>query len=284
MKPEEQTQTVTPENIKQCCAHLYESDVARLLLGDSFHPGGIKLTEKLGNLLQLTPQSRVLDVASGNGASAMFLAKRFGCQVLGIDFGSSNVEAARRNAEQQGLGGRAKFDCGDAESLPLPDSSFDAIICECSFCTFPDKAKVAREFFRVLRPGGRIGLSDLTRVPLLPPELNSLLAWISCIADAQPIDSYCAQLRSAGLVIDHVEAHDEALTELVRQIRGKLLAAEVMVGLKRLALPGVDFSAANRMAKAALKAIEEKQLGYAILCAAKPEATANARATTERIL
>ena len=86
------------ETIKQCCARLYESDFAKFLLGDSFHPGGLRLTERLGTLLELTPRSRVLDIASGKGASALFIAERFGCEVLGIDYSSRNVAAANAAA------------------------------------------------------------------------------------------------------------------------------------------------------------------------------------------
>ena len=80
------------DTVKQCCARLYESDLARILLGDSFHPGGTKLTERLGEILDLSGQSRVLDIASGTGTSALFLAERFGCEVVGVDYGSHNVE------------------------------------------------------------------------------------------------------------------------------------------------------------------------------------------------
>jgi hypothetical protein len=76
MKPAEAS--ISAE-VKQCCANLYESDFAKLLLGESFHPGGLKLTERLGQLLQLSPHSRVLDVASGTGISPFALAETFGC-------------------------------------------------------------------------------------------------------------------------------------------------------------------------------------------------------------
>lgn len=256
--------------MKQCCAQLYESDFAKLLLGDSFHPGGVKLTERLGMLLQLTPQSRVLDIASGKGTSALFLAERFGCEVLGIDYSRQNVEQANAAAAAKGAYPRVSFQEGDAERLPVDDASFDAVICECAFCTFPDKPAAAREFARVLRNGGRVGLSDLTRGPVLPKELDSLLAWVACIADAQPVESYVQYLSGAGLRMEHAEQHNDALLEMVNQIRTKLLAAEIMVGLKKLALPNADLSAAKQMAQAALAAIQQGSLGYAIICAAKP--------------
>lgn len=260
----------SPETLKQCCARLYESDFAKLLLGDSFHPGGTRLTEHLGTLLELTPQSRVLDIASGKGTSALFLAERFGCEVLGIDYSGRNVEQANAAATAKRLEAQVRFQQGDAERLPVGDSSFDAIVCECAFCTFPDKPAAAREFARVLRAAGRIGLSDLTRGPVLPAGLEGLLAWIACIADAQPVENYAGYLREAGFRLQRAEQHDEALLELVQQVRMKLLSAEIMVGLRKLNLPDVDFTTAKQTAQAALTAVREGQCGYAIVIGAKP--------------
>jgi arsenite methyltransferase len=256
--------------IKQCCAQLYESDLAKLLLGDSFHPGGLRLTERLGALLQLTAKSRVLDVASGTGASALFLARHFGCHVVGIDFGSQNVLRANDAAVDQDLGSQVQFQRSDAERLSFADASFDAVICECAFCTFPDKSAAAHEFARVLKPGGAVGLSDLTRGPVLGEKLQGLLAWIACIADAQNAERYAAYLREAGFAAVHVEPHSEALVEMAQQIRMKLLGAEIMVGLKKIDLAGVDFANAKELLKAAVEAIHAEQLGYAILTASRP--------------
>ncbi len=204
----------SPDELKHCCAQIYESDFAKLLLGDSFHPGGLKLTERLGSLLQLTAKSRVLDLASGTGASALFLAQHFGRQVIGIDLGRQNVLRANEVAATQGLAARVQFQHSDAERMDLPAGSFDAVICECAFCTFPNKSATAREFARVLRPGGKVGLSDLTRGQELAEQLKGLLAWIACIADAQPVESYVECLRSAQFRLDKVEPHNEALIEI----------------------------------------------------------------------
>jgi ubiquinone/menaquinone biosynthesis C-methylase UbiE len=240
-----------------------------MLLGDSFHPGGVRLTDRLGVLMGLTPDSSVLDVASGSGASAFYIAERFGCRVVGIDYSVKNAEASNAAAHSRGLAERVRFQSGDAERLPVEDASFDAIICECAFCTFPDKESAAREFTRVLRLGGGVGLSDLIRGPVLPAELNGLLAWITCIADAQPVDSYSCYLRGAGFTVNRTEQYDEALLEMVNQIRLRLLGAEVAVGLKKIELPGVDFVGAKRMAQSALDAVRIGSLGYALIHATK---------------
>jgi arsenite methyltransferase len=271
MSPAEKTAQISGQEVKQCCAQLYESDVARLLLGDSFHPGGLRLTERLGQLLQLTPQSRVLDVASGRGVSAIFLGERFGCEVVGVDYSGQNVQQAGADAAAKNLSHRVSFYHADAESLPFPDGSFDAVICECAFCTFPEKLLAAREFARVLGRGGRLGLSDLTRGAALPDELNGLLAWIACIADAQPLEAYMTCFCAAGFSNCRTELHDEALLEMVRQVQGKLLGAEIMASLKKIDLPGLDFTSAKQMVKAALNAIQQGQLGYGIIIVEKPD-------------
>src|ERR1035437_5824108 len=235
MATKDDTTRVRPEHeqVKQCCARLYESDLTRFLLGESFHPGGLQLTGRLGRMLGLSAASQVLDVACGKGTTAVFLAKEFGCEVLGIDYGDQNVAAARSLAQADHVDSRVQFDRSDAENLPFSDGSFDAVICECAFCTFPDKVASAREFCRVLRRGGHVGISDLTRERTLPAELDGLLAWIACIGDAQTLHGYTALLRDAGFTIDSVKQRNDALEEMVNQVRIKLLGAEIMTGLNK---------------------------------------------------
>src|ERR1019366_2399519 len=151
------------QSVKQCCATFYGSDFARMLLGDSFHPGGTGLTGRLGELLALTPESHVLDVASGRGTSAFHIAETFGCRVTGIDLGEENVRLATADTSPHGMIGKVTFQLGDAERQPCGEETFDAILCECAFCTFPSKPVASREFYRVLNAGGQLGLSALTR-------------------------------------------------------------------------------------------------------------------------
>jgi arsenite methyltransferase len=260
---------LSPAAIKRCCTALYESEGARLILGDSFHPGGSELTERLGRMLNLRPQSRVLDVAAGRGASAMTLATRFGCEVVGIDLSRRNVEAAEREAHARRLSDKVAFQSGDAERLPFADASFDAVVCECALCTFPNKPAAAAEFARVLRVGGGVGVSDLTREGPSPPELDGLVSWVACVGDAQPLGEYSALLAAAGLKILAAEEHNDALIDFVNRIRARVLAAEIMIGLNKLALPEFDAGAVKDFARDALSAIRAGQIGYAIVTAAK---------------
>lgn len=254
-------------NLKSCCAALYQSDFARMLLGDSFHPGGQRLTARLGEHLGLGPRVRVLDVAGGKGDSAIFLARQFGCQVVGVDFGPQNVEEANSRAAAAQVSHLVSFVEGDAERVDFPDGGFDAVICECAFCTFPDKGVAASEFARVLRPRGLVGMSDLTRSGPLPQDLDGLLAWIACIADARPVGEYAGYLEGAGFEVTTIEAHNNALAEMARDVQGRLLGIEVMVKLKKLDLPGADFGQAKQLACATATAIQQGLLGYSLIVA-----------------
>lgn len=259
----------TDAELKSCCTAVYESQWARLLLGDSFHPGGLDLTGRIGELLQLQAGDRVLDVASGLGTTAFFLAETFGCEVVGVDYGRIAVQEANQLAIEKGLAHLVSFKHGDAEQLPFEDHSFDAVICECAFCTFPNKSVAAVEMSRVLQRNGRLGLSDLTRSGTLPPELETLIAWIACIADAQPVEVYQTYLHKAGLMSMQVEAHDGALAELIHDVRGKLLGAELMLRLGKLNLPDVDFSEVKKIARIAAESVRQGKLGYSIFVAQK---------------
>ncbi len=269
------TRTDTPagahaDELKACCAAVYASDWARLLLGESFHPGGLALTERLGTLLDLGPGKRVLDIAAGQGTSAIFLAQRFGCEVIGVEYGTELIRAAARAAEAAGVAGWVRFEQGDAEYLAFADGQFDAVICECAFCTFPNKRAAAREFARVLRPGGSIGLTDLTRSGEVPAELQSLLAWIACIADALSVEEYVHYLEDAELTVEHIESHDQALGTLVQDVRMKLLGAEFLVKLKHIDVPSVGFDQAKSLARAAAEAVKAGRFGYTLIISTKP--------------
>ena len=255
--------------IKSCCARLYELDLVRLLLGDSYHPGGIELTSELGRLAGITSGNRVLDVASGTGSSAIHLARTLECRVVGIDYSEENVGKANEAAAQAGLSRQVRFERGDSERLPVDDGSFDAILCECAFCTFPDKTTAASEFRRVLSPNGRVALSDITREATLPEELETVMAWAACIADAQSLTGYGDILTENGLSLTHAAEANGVLEEMLKLIRTRLMGLEIAVGLGKLDLGNLDFASAKSMARAAQSAIESGQLGYGVIIAEK---------------
>ncbi len=255
--------------IKICCATFYASDIVHMLLGDTLHPGGLELTYHLGEALGLGKEDQVLDVACGRGASAIGLADRFGCHVTGLDYGPENVAAAQESAAARGVGRLTTFRIGDAEGLPFDDGSFDAAISECSFCTFPDKAAAAAEMARVLRPGGRLGLTDITMTAELPDDMRSLLAWVACVAGAGSPEQYSILLRDAGFSDFAVEDHRTALLNMITDIRRRFLAVELAAGLGTISLEGMNLSEGKRLAQRAADLTQKGDLGYTLIAARK---------------
>ncbi|MGW0916793.1 class I SAM-dependent methyltransferase [Streptomyces sp. NPDC002784] len=256
--------------IKACCADAYSKDVVALLLGDSYHPGGTTLTRRLADHLGLSADSRVLDVASGRGTTALLLADAYGAVVDGVDYSRASTALAQGAAQAADLADRAVFTTGDAEQLPYKGALFDAVVCECALCTFPDKGRAAAEFARVLKPGGRVGITDVTATPgRLPPELSTLGARIACIADARPLAEYTQILAAAGLRTVHTEHRDQAMLRMIDQIEARLNLLRITAPDK-LAAGGVDLDAAPGVMNAARTAVADGVLGYALLIAEKP--------------
>ncbi len=255
------------DDLKSCCASFYQEDLVAKVLGESYHPGGLRLTRRLGAALDLQPGEKVLDVASGPGTTAFLLARERQVEVEGIDLGQETVAKATDQAVAAGLDGKVHFTVGDAERLPVPDASFDVLICECAFCTFPDKTVAAGEFARVLRPGGRLGITDVVIDPnRLSPELRSLAAYVACIADARPLQAYQTLLESAGFEITQTETHDGALAKMIDMIGARL---DLLKMTETPLLANVTSAEITARVTQCRTVVEEGIAGYALLTAVK---------------
>ena len=255
--------------IKTCCATFYQSDVVRMLLGNVLHPGGLALAYHLGTAVTLDGRDRVLDVACGSGASAVHLAERFGCRVTGLDYSPENIATAQGHAMSRGVAHLTSFCQGDAERLPFDDGAFDTVISECSFCTFPNKITAAAEMARMLRPGGRLGLTDMTVNGALPDDVHTVLSWVSCIAGASTPQHYVATLRAAGFTGFVIEDHRDALLDMVKDMRRNLLGVELAARLAKLDLGDLDPGKGKRLAWRVVELIEKRVVGYTLITAGK---------------
>ena len=144
----------------------------------------------------------VVDLGSGGGLDVFLAAAQVGPsgRAVGIDMTPEMVELAKRNAAKQPDGApNVEFHLATIDSLPLEDNSVDCVISNCVINLAPDKSAVFREVARVLKPGGRLAVSDIALKRELPAELgNDLMAYVGCIAGAIPIDEYRRGLLAAG--------------------------------------------------------------------------------------
>ncbi len=208
---------------KICCADLYSSELARLILGDSLHPGGLRATNRLGRAMGLQPGWRVLDLACGLGTSATAISRVFKCRVTGLELGAAAATDSRQRALEQPVPANVAFVRGDAEMPPFRSGAFDAVIVECATSLFADKSAAIAEARRLLRPGGVIGLSDVTVEPgSLPPELDSTLGMMLCLTDALSTGGYTQLLESGGFTVTQCADLSMEVLALLAELRGKL--------------------------------------------------------------
>jgi len=151
-------------------------------------------------LAELHPGEVVLDLGSGGGIDVLLSARRVGPtgKAYGLDMVDEMLELARQNQRKAGIE-NVEFLKGEIEDIPLPDGSVDVIISNCVVNLSPDKDRVLREAYRVLKPGGRIAISDIIVRGDMPEGLRrNLELWVGCVAGALREEEYVAKLRAAG--------------------------------------------------------------------------------------
>ncbi len=147
----------------------------------------------------------VVDLGSGGGLDVLLAARKVGPKgkAIGIDMTETMVELARKNALKAGLS-NVEFHLATIDALPLADASVDCVVSNCVINLAPDKPKVLREVARVLKPGGRLALSDIALRQELPAEIrDDVMAFVGCISGAILIEDYRSMLAQAGFA--HVQ-------------------------------------------------------------------------------
>jgi arsenite methyltransferase len=163
-------------------------------------------------IAELRPGEVVLDLGSGGGIDCFLAARQVGPEgkVIGLDMTPEMIKLARRNARKIGAT-NVDFRYGEMEEMPLPDASVDVIISNCVINLSPDKDAVFGEAHRVLRPGGRMSVSDIVVDGELPqPIRDSLNAWAGCIAGALDESDYLEKIRAAGFEAVEVASRNYA--------------------------------------------------------------------------
>lgn len=209
-------------------------------------PAGVVTTSYgCGNplaLASLQPGEVVLDLGSGGGLEVLLAAQRVGGAgyVYGLDMTDAMLEVARANAAKVGAQNVA-FLKGDIEAIPLPDQTVDVIISNCVINLAPDKGQVLNDAFRVLKPGGRLSVSDivfdgeLSDLPISEGEVRAALSWTACFAGALTMRKYRTLLEAAGFERVGLEV---TRRYTVADLRDQ--GSELLTGLPAEALTALD--------------------------------------------
>jgi|YNPNPStandDraft_1061719.scaffolds.fasta_scaffold42419_1 Cyclopropane fatty acid synthase and related methyltransferases len=229
-----------------------------------------RLTDLLISKVGLTPGQTLLDVGCGVGRPAVRLSQQTGAAVVGITVSADQVARATALAERSGVADRVRFQRADAMALPFNDASFDAVWAFESLLHMPDRAHVLREVWRVLRPGGRFILTDVTEERSLSAEQRALLYGSFLLRSLETIERYPMLVTATGFIVDDVidisaqtkrtlQYVSDALTEKRETIR-TLYGAELLATLEQV--------------WPILATIQRDYLGYIVLAAHKPLSSA----------
>jgi len=180
-------------------------------------------------LASLKEGETVLDLGSGGGIDVFLAAKRAGPtgKVIGVDMTEAMVERAKKNAAKWGYE-NVEFRIGEIEKLPVDDAAVDVIISNCVINLAPDKDKVFREAYRVLKSGGRLMISDLVTEGKLPMEVRkSFDAWAHCIGGALEKQQYIECIKKAGFDDAWIVSEDSYDIDVSEDLKGKITSIHV---------------------------------------------------------
>ena len=186
------------------------------------HMGGLRTTRELIELCHINKDKYVLDVGCGVGGTPCYIAKRYGCRVVGADISERMIDRSNERAKRKGVENRVEFRVADVQDLPFEDDLFDAVIGE-SVTAFPeDKQKAVSEYVRVTKPGGYVGLNEVTWVKTPPPELVEYLSrGLGAKAEFLTSDGWKELLEGSGLTDMVARTYKtSALSQWTNEIRG----------------------------------------------------------------
>jgi len=168
----ENKKQLSPEEISELESSYFE---LQAYWGITKHMGGLKSTRELIELCHINKGKYVLVVGCGVGITPCYLAKRYGCRVVGVDLSERMIDRSNERAKREGVEDRVEFRVADAQNLPFEDALFNVAICESVNAFIENRQRAASEYVRVIKPGGYVGLNECTWIKTPPPELAEYL-------------------------------------------------------------------------------------------------------------
>jgi sarcosine/dimethylglycine N-methyltransferase len=213
-----------PINEEQILRKLGEAGIALAgLTGDVLqdydqdHFGGLEQLDILAKKAGIGPDIHVLDVCSGVGGPARYLAQHYGCRVTGLDITESRHRAAVRFTELAGLDHLVDFRLGNALEMPFEARSFDVVISQEAFAHVPQKARLIGECARVARPGGRIAFTDILRQDALAASASARLEREMTFLELETLEGYASLLEENGCIVLEREDLGRLWTEILKR-------------------------------------------------------------------
>ncbi len=190
-------------------------------MGITKHMGCLGATKELIELCHIDKDKYVLDVGCGVGKTPCYIAKKYGCRVVGVDISERMIRRSVERAKREGLENKVEFRVADAQNLPFENDLFDTVISESVTAFVEDKQRAVNEYVRVAKPGGYIGLNECTWIKTPPPtELVEYVSRTMAKAEFLTSDGWKELLEGSGLTDIVVRAYKvNALSQWIDEIR-----------------------------------------------------------------
>ncbi len=211
------TADIVLAKLQQSRGHLDDLTPDELLAHDQDHYGGTDATDALARLANIGADTRVADFCAGLGASARYLAHRYGADVTGIELTPARVAGAADLTRRVGLQDRVRVIKGNVMQVPLPDASMDAVISQEAFLHVPDNARTLAEAYRILKPGGRIAFTTWIASHPLSAADRDLMWRGMAVASLYSLGAYADLLRRAGFIVQSIEDLTAEWGEILKQ-------------------------------------------------------------------
>lgn len=241
------------------------------VMGESLHPGCLNLTTRVAEVAELSRNSRVLDTPCGSGTTALFLAQKYHCQVVGIDLSCRMINLCQDRLKEEGLTDKVSFILGNAENLPFPDSTFDVVVSECSLTLLTRKEKAASEARRVLRRRGKFVLTDTFLREGGTRKTHGGTTIVPCLA-AWRLDDQTELLKTVGFENIYIEDHSQESKRIAFQIGIKFGGLRGFIG--KLSTASCLYREGTGKIEEVIKSHErlfnQNKFGYALVAGIKP--------------
>jgi ubiquinone/menaquinone biosynthesis C-methylase UbiE len=218
--------------------------------------------------MEATDGEVFLDLGCGVGTTCRLLSEQFGCKVVGMDLSPGNArDSLHRTEQHDGI----SFLAADGQHVPVMERTFDGVMLECVLSTFHDKPAAVGELVRVLKPKGRLGMSDIVVEGDVSEELRSPLMDALCVGRALSTNGYLSLLEQGGFNVTGVRKAKQETLDFLEQIRRQLFLAKLLAGVGKLGLDLQDLDYVRHLLSLAGEAVKQDKLGYVVIAGRKSD-------------
>ena len=255
------------EFLDACFQDQNQINLVKSLLDSPTYTANLDIPRRLGRALKLNEFDTILDLASGDGIADVMLCQTYGCQIVGLTPNEDQLSRARQTAFKSKLFQKVTFKLGNLSDLTYLHDSYDTVICESSLSPSPDKYTLVNEIQKILKPGGRTGIVDITLEGNLPSNLSCMLPMVPSLNLAISADGYKNIFKEHGFKSIEIQHLTTILSETIRTLQIKIMMARLAASNDIIQIDTAAFEKAHALLVLINESVTEGNLSFIMLTA-----------------